>query len=107
MNHYLYACLATFVVAFHLFSLKLLSLHKEYFYEILGFTIITMLLSRYFIFLAMRETSNPTDVHLILNCSIFITLLLSYYILKNKIDLFRYVLGILFVFIGLCIVHYA
>ena len=107
MEHYFYACLATLVVSFHLFSLKLLSSYNDYFYEILGFAIISMLLSRYFIYMAMSKTSNPTDVHLILNCSIFITLLLSYYVLKVKIDMLKYILGIFVVFIGLCIVHYA
>ena len=107
MEHYIYACLATLVVSFHLFSLKLLSLYKDYFYEIFVIMIITMILSRYFIYLAMSKTSNPTDVHLILNCSIFITLLLSYFYLKVNIDILKYIVGIVFVGIGLCIVHYA
>ena len=106
MKEYLFSILAAFVIAFHLFSLKLLSVYDQYFYEILIFIIVTMIISRYLIYLAMSETSNPADVHLLLNTSVFVTLLLSVYFLKLKnFDIIRYITGIVVVIIGLYIVQ--
>ena len=47
MEYIIYSFLACFVVSLHLFSLKLISLYPMYFYSLLGFTTITLLLSRY------------------------------------------------------------
>ena len=106
MNYIFFSILGTVTVACHLFSLKLLSSHKQYFNEILIFAIVTMLLSRYFIYLGMSKTKNPTNVHLILNTSVFITLLLSLLILKIKdFNLTRYIIGAVVVLTGLYIVN--
>ena len=51
---------------------------------------------------AMKETNNPTNVHLILNFSVFITLFLTGIFLKlDNIDLVKYIIGVIFILIGL------
>ena len=106
MSYIFFSILATVTVACHLFSLKLLLSHKQYLNQILIFTTVTMLLSRYFIYLGMSKTKNPTNVHLILNMSVFITLLLSLCILKIKdFNLTRYVIGAIIIIIGLYVVN--
>ena len=50
----------------------------------------------------MRETNNPSNVHLILNLSVFVTLLLTGIFLKlDNIDLSQYIIGVSFILIGL------
>ena len=99
---YIYAYFASFIVALHLFSLKLLSEYETYYYEILLFMFVTLVISRILIYYAMRETNNPSNVHLILNLSVFVTLLLTGIFLKlDNIDLSHYIIGVIFILIGL------
>ena len=99
---YIYAYFASFIVALHLFSLKLLSEYESYYYEILLFMFITLVISRILIYYAMKETNNPTNVHLILNFSVFFTLFLTGIFLKlDNIDLVKYIIGVIFILFGL------
>jgi hypothetical protein len=80
----LYSTIAAVLMGFHIFSLKLMSVYKNYFYHLATFIIVSFALTRYLIYIAMENTSNPTIVHMILNCSVFITFLLSIFVLKVK-----------------------
>lgn len=105
---YIYGLTAAFTVGFHIFSFKLLSLYKEHYYAIIFFSLITLILSRIFIYLAMRSVSNPAIVHICLNTSIFVTLFLSIMVLGIKgfhIGLFT--LGILFTILGFSCIQYS
>lgn len=106
MTGLIYSILSAILVGMHLFSIKLLSVYTLYFNYILFFTLLTMILSRYTIYLAMKNTNNPTNVNLILNLSVFVTFFASLYFLKlEKFDFPRYVIGILFIIIGLTFIQ--
>lgn len=106
MEYILYSFLASFVVSLHLFSLKLISLYPMYFYSLLGFTTITLLLSRYFIYVGMSKTNNPTNVHMILNLSVFFTFLFTLLFLKvERFDYVFYSLGLFFIIVGLTLIN--
>ena len=97
--------IAALFAGFHIFSLKLLTFDKYNFYITLTFVIITMILSRYFIYKSMDTVSNPTIVHLILNLSVFVTFFASLLLFNLKdfrIDFFIFGI-ILFISGGLCI----
>ena len=80
----LYSSIAAVLMGFHIFSMKLMSVYKQYFYHLATFIVLSFILTRYLIYIAMENTSNPTIVHMILNCSVFVTLLLSMFVLKVK-----------------------
>lgn len=106
MEYIIYSFLACFVVSLHLFSMKLLSLYDSYFYTILIFTTVTLLLSRYLIYMGMSKTNNPTNVHMILNMSVFFTFLFTLMILKiENFDIKYYSLGLIFIVIGLSLIN--
>ena len=109
-----YACLASFIVGFHIFSFKYIDIinkmPKSYkksqlmFWTIL-ISAIAFILSRIFIFKGMEKTTHPAYVHLILNCSVFITLVLSVIILNQSLDYLRLIGGIIITLVGLAIVQ--
>ena len=106
--NYIYSILGCVFVGINLFSLKLVSKYENYFYEILLFMITTLLISRVFIYYAMKETDNPTNVHIIISFSVFVTLILSNLFLKlNSYDIYTYILGIIFVLLGLNLIRIA
>ena len=61
-----------------------MSVYKQYFYHLATFIVLSFILTRYLIYIAMENTSNPTIVHMILNCSVFVTFLLSMFVLEVK-----------------------
>lgn len=102
MLGYIYALIGAFLVGLNIFSLKLLSLYKNYYYEIISFSLVTLLVSRIFIYWAMEYITNPTIVNICLNCSTFVTFMLSIFILGIKdFHTGRFALGILFIVLGL------
>lgn len=104
--NYIYSILATLFVGIHLFSIKLLSVFKSKYYEILSFTIFTLIISRILIYYAMKDSENPADVHIILSFSVFVTFFLSLYFFKlDKIDVYKYALGIMLIIAGLYFVQ--
>ena len=107
MDEYIvYALLSALVVGLHLFSLKLLSLYEDYVMPLLAFAIATMLASRFLIYTAMRKTDNPTNVHLVLNLSIFVTLAASMLFLPiHEFHVTYYVGGVVCMLFGLYLVQ--
>ena len=106
--NYIYSFLGSFFVGVNLFTLKLLSKYDEYFNEILMFMILTLIVSRILIYYAMKEIDNPTNVHLILSLSVFVTFLLSKIFLKMRnMNTIIYFLGMILVIFGLYLVRIA
>ena len=68
-------------------------------------SLVAFLLSRYLIFRGMQNTDHPALVHIILNMSVFVTLMLSLILLGSKPCVSRLVLGIVITLIGLYIVQ--
>jgi hypothetical protein len=103
---FLYSICASIFVGLHLFSLKLLSEFPNKFYEIFTFMILTLLISRFLIYLAMSATQNATTVHIILNLSVFVTLFSSIYVFNlTNFNLKRYMIGLSLVVAGLYFVQ--
>uniref|UniRef100_A0AB39JCD6 EamA domain-containing protein n=1 Tax=Florenciella sp. virus SA2 TaxID=3240092 RepID=A0AB39JCD6_9VIRU len=107
---YIYAIVSCIIIGFHIFSLKYLDIsikthkNKNNKYFILLFIIITAIISRFFIYKSMQTAPHPAFVHIILNFSIFIVLLLSIIILKKKVDLLKFIIGLLLCISGFIIV---
>jgi len=108
MYYYVYAAIASVLIGIQMFSLKLMSERKEWFYT-LGVLIIGILfISRYLIFEAMKRVSNPTLVHLILNMSVFITFFASYFLLNvADFDYRMFLLGMVFIIIGATCIQFS
>lgn len=103
---YFYSICASIFVGLHLFSLKLLSKFPTRFYEIFTFMILTLLISRFLIYLAMSTTQNATNVHIILNLSVFVTLFASIYVFNlTNFNFKRYMIGLSLVVAGLYFVQ--
>lgn len=114
---YLYSFLASLVVGFHIFSFKYIDVlmkNKErksknrHLFEIsatIFVSIVAFLVSRVLIFKGMQNTDQPALVHIILNTSVFITLLLSVLLLKSTMCISRLILGIFVTLCGLYIVQ--
>ena len=108
MLGYIYALIAAFVVSFHIVTMKMMSTHKYRFYEIAAVSLVALLVSRIFIYWAMENVSNPTMVHLCLNCSIFMTFLLSMFVLGIKdFDIGLFGLGLLLTVVGMGCIQYS
>ena len=105
MYYFVYAALASVLIGIQMFSLKIMSERKEWFNQLVFLIIAILFVSRYLIFEAMKRVSNPTLVHLILNMSVFITFLASYFLLNiSDFDVRIFILGIVFITIGtICI----
>jgi drug/metabolite transporter (DMT)-like permease len=104
--NYIYSFLACLFVGIHLFSLKLLSSHEHYYNEIMFFMITTLLISRVLIYYAMKESDNPTNVHIILSLSVFVTFILSNIFFRfTKLNIYRYIFGIILIITGLYVVR--
>ena len=104
MKGYIYSIIASLIVGTHLFSLKLLSTDYIDYTTVLVIVIVTMFLSRYFIYLGMKYI-DPTIVHLILSMSVFITFTGSVFILKNnKFNTSYFLSGITFILIGVFLI---
>lgn len=104
--NYIYSFLACLFVGIHLFSLKLLSSHENYYNEIMFFMIATLLISRVLIYYAMSETDNPTNVHIILSLSVFVTFILSNIFFHSvKLNTYSYMSGIILIIFGLYLVR--
>ena len=109
MNYF--AILASLLVGCHIFSMKMITKYyknnQKLFNISLVITISSFILSRIFIILAMRKT-NPVFVHIILNFSIFVTLILSLLFIKDSfknIKLKQFILGLVIFIIGLMIIQ--
>jgi len=101
MEYLLFSLLAAIVIGIHIFSLKLLSKYDKYFIEISILVVVTMILSRFLIYYAMFYSDNPTNVHLLLSVSVFITFLASWYFFKlEKFDIKRNIGGMILVLLG-------
>ena len=99
--YYYYALLAAFLIGIQIFSLKLMSIKKEWFNKLVALIITILFVSRYLIFEAMKRVSNPTLVHVILNMSVFITFFASYFLLDvTNFDPRIFFLGIVFITVG-------
>lgn len=108
MYDLLYALLGSITAGFHIFSLKFLSLNILSFPLSLLLVVVTMIISRIFIFIAMKMSNNPTIVHLILNMSVFVTFALSYFYLKVRdFNLKLFFLGILLILSGTSCIHFS
>ena len=108
MLGYIYGLIAAIMIGLHNVSIKWMSLHKDRFYEIAGIALVTLIISRIFIYWAMESVSNPTFVHLCLNFSIFITFLFSVFVLGIK-DFNRelFGLGLLLTVVGMGCIQYS
>jgi drug/metabolite transporter (DMT)-like permease len=105
MKGLIFSILASLTAGIHIFSLKLLSEYNNT-YLLLLLIATTMLLSRYFIYAAMKYSDNPSIVHLILNLSVFVTFFGSIFLLKmKKFDIRVFIIGIFFILGGLFFVH--
>ena len=105
MEYVIYSLLACFVLSLHIFSMKLMSLYNSQFYPLLIFTTITLLLSRYLAYVGMCKTDNPTNVHMILNMSVFFTFVFTMIFLKiEKFNITYYSIGLILVVVGLCFI---
>ncbi len=101
-----YSCLSCLVVGLHLLSLKMLSYFKQYWTPIIIFAIVTMIISRFLIYTAMSKTDNPTNVHIILNMSVFVTFLGALIFLNlDDFNLMRYVIGLIFIILGIVFIQ--
>jgi hypothetical protein len=113
----LYSFVAAFLVGFHIFSFKYIdyllknnvvksSKHRIFEFSITIFiSLCAFLLSRYFIFRGMQNTDHPVLVHIILNTSVFVTLLLSFMLLGSKLCIYRLMIGTILTLLGLYIVQ--
>ena len=109
MNYFPF--LASILVGCHIFSMKMITKYyknnQKLFNISLFITMITFILSRIFIILSMNK-NNPVIVHIILNFSIFITLILSLIFIKNSfknINLKQFILGLVIFITGLIIIQ--
>ena len=112
-----YSSLAAIVVGFHIFSFKYIDhllknkagkSKKQHIIEFsltIFISLAAFLLSRYLIFRGMQNTDHPSLVHIILNMSVFVTLLLSLILLGSKPCISRLILGIIVTLLGLYIVQ--
>ena len=107
MSEYVfYSSLSCLVVGLHLLSLKLLSYFTEYWTPIVIFAIVTMIISRFLIYTAMSKTDNPTNVHIILNMSVFVTFMGALFFLKlDDFDIMHYILGLVFIMLGIVFIQ--
>ena len=108
---YLILILATIIIGLHVFSMKLITNHYDDVNEIDNllifyfiFFIITQIVGKLLIF---YECFNLPIVfiHLVLNCSVFVTFILSIFILNRKYDYLKTILGIILVLSGLYLVE--
>ena len=101
MYYYIYAAIASILIGVQMFSLKLMSERKEWFYRLAVLVVAVLVVSRFLIFEGMKRVSNPTLVHLILNMSVFVTFFASYLFLDvSDFDYRIFFLGIVFICIG-------
>jgi hypothetical protein len=101
MYYYVYAAIASILIGVQMFSLKLMSEKKEWFYRLVVLIIATLIVSRFLIFEGMKRVSNPTLVHLILNLSVFVTFFASYFFLNvSDFDCRVFFLGIVLITMG-------
>ena len=113
----LYSSLAAFVVGFHIFSFKYIDFllknrvgksNKQHIVEFsltILISLLAFLLSRYLIFKGMQSTDHPALVHIILNMSVFVTLILSLLLLGSQPCITRLIVGTLVTLLGLYIVQ--
>ena len=109
MNYFPF--LASLLIGCHIFSMKMITKYyknnQKLLYISLFISIISFLISRVFIIFSMKNT-NPVIVHIILNFSIFITLILSLIFIKDSfknIKLKQFILGLVVFIIGLMIIQ--
>lgn len=106
MSYIIYSLIAAFLAGLHIFTMKLISIKGDYFYELLFLTTIILILSRVFIYYAMCNTDNPTNVHLLLNNSVLVVFALTLMFLKiKKFDIMCFSLGLFFVLLGFYIIQ--
>ena len=106
MSYIIYSLIAAFLVGFHIFTMKLITIKGDYFYELLFLSIIMLIVSRVFIYYAMCNTDNPANVHLLLNNSVLVVFVLTLMFLKiKKFDIMWFSLGLFFVLLGFYIIQ--
>lgn len=111
MNYYTYAIISAIILGFHIFSIKYLDIvlkkkdNKYGHYYLILFIALSVILSRFTVFNAMRLVDNPALVHLILNFSVFVVLFLSIFILKVKIKIYKFLFGTFICLFGFYIVN--
>ena len=107
MISYIFAILASLTAGIHIFSLKLLSSYDNT-YSLIMLIILTMIISRYFIYLSMKYTTNPSIVHLILNLSVFVTFFGSLYLFKmENFNPYIFAGGIVVIITGISMIRYS
>ena len=108
MWEYLFGLFAAITAGMHVFGMRMFFVYKDRFYEVFAFVVATMIVSRLLIYYAMEHTTNPTLIHLILNCSVFVTFFLSIAVLGLKdFHIGFFLLGVLLTVIGLGFVQYS
>jgi uncharacterized membrane protein HdeD (DUF308 family) len=108
MYYYVYAFLACIVVGIHIFSMKMMSLKKQWFYPLLALVLVTLIISRFLIYEALTKADNPTLVHLILNMSIFVTFFAtSYFLPLQSFDHKLFLLGLFLVVVGVGCIRFS
>ena len=107
MYAYLVAFMAAIVIGLHIMSLRMIS-SSSAFYTLFVIMIFTLVISRFLIYEAMRNTENPTNVHVILNFSILITFIISYYVLRIRNHNYKlFIIGLSFVIFGFALMNIA
>ena len=108
----IYGLLSSVFIGIHLFTIKLLSVYRNknynYFMLSLLVTILAFLISRYTIYMSMKNNTNPVYVHILLNFALFTTLLLTLLFynkgLKN-INLKKFIIGLTIFISGLILIQ--
>tara|TARA_Y100000816_G_scaffold185932_1_gene134971 strand:+ start:3139 stop:3477 length:339 start_codon:yes stop_codon:yes gene_type:complete len=105
MLGYIYSLVATILIGLQIVALKLMT-YDVYFYPLAIFVVLSVLLSRYYIYEAMKLIDNPTVVHLLINMSVFITFICSvlFFNLK-KFDYTMFIGGMIFIIFGIYLIE--
>ena len=103
LTAYFLSFVAAILIGFHIFSIKYINLnynHPQAIIYIIAFlSFFFWCVSRVLIYYASSDIPI-TVVHIILNFSVIITTLLAVLIIKTKVQWGKFIIGILFVFIG-------
>lgn len=95
---------AILCVGCHIFSFKYIQHCKhDYFITLIVGSFLLWCLSRVFIFYSSYEL-DIVFLHLLLNTSVFVTLFLSVFVLKQKYDMIKMLVGLVLALFGLYLV---
>lgn len=102
VNGYLLSACGALFTGLHLFLLKCFNIYPKYKILVFILFILTLIISRFSLYYAMRIIKNPTIVYAINSFAIYVIFLLSVFILKLKdIDYYTLNLGIILMIGGL------